>query len=152
MSSSTQTPPAPKFRGEVCHKIEGKNRITIPVAWRFGVEVTLFMIQKSDKACVSVMTQAEMERLERQADGLSPMERSEFLEMLGGDVREVSMDKGGRISLPEDFFALLGLPDAREVWLAGATDTFNIWSLKNFAENKAKQAARNYASKQLLGI
>ena len=152
MSSSTQTPAAPRFRGEVCHKIEGKNRITIPAGWRFGEEVALYMIQKSDKACVSVMTQGELERLERKADDLSPMARSEFLEMLGGDVREVTMDKGGRISLPEDFFPLLGLPEAREVWLAGATDTFNIWSLKNFAENKAQQAARNYASKQLLGI
>ena len=152
MSSSKQTPAAPKFRGEVCHKIEGKNRITIPAGWRFGEEVALFMIQKSDKPCVSVMTQAEMDRLERKADDLSPMDRSEFLEMLGGDVREVTMDKGGRISLPDDFFPLLDLPEAREVWLAGATDTFNIWSLKNFAENKAKQAARNYASKQLLGI
>ena len=152
MSSSSQTPTAPKFRGEVCHKIEGKNRITIPAGWRFGEEVALFMIQKSDKACVSVMTQAELDRLEQKADELTPMARSEFLEMLGGDVREVTMDKGGRISLPEDFFPLLGLPEAREVWLAGATDTFNIWSLKNFAENKAKQAARNYASKQLLGI
>ena len=110
------------------------------------------MLQKSDKPCISVMTEAEMERLEQKADGLPPMERSEFLEMLGGEVREVTLDKGGRISIPEDFFPLLGLPEAREVWLAGATDTFNIWSLKNFEEKNVNQEARKYASKQLLGI
>ena len=152
MSSPNQNSAAPKFRGAFCHKIEGKNRVTIPAGWRPGEEVKLFMIQKSNKPCVSVMTQAEMDRLERKADELSPMERSDFLEMLGGDVREVTMDKGGRISLPENFFPLLGLPDAREVWLAGAMDTFNIWSLKNFVEKTANQEARNYASKQLLGI
>ena len=152
MSSSIQNSAPPKFRASFRHKIEGKNRVTIPVGWRFGAEVKLFMLQKSDKPCVSVMTEAEMERLERKADGLSPMERSDFLEMLGGEVREVTLDKGGRISIPEDFFPLLGLPDAREVWLAGATDTFNIWSLKNFEEKNVNQEARKYASKQLLGI
>ncbi len=110
------------------------------------------MVQKSTKPCVAVMTQAEMDRLEQQADGLAPMARSEFLEMLGGSVREVTMDKGGRISLPDDFFPLLGLPEAREVWLAGATDTFNVWSLRNFEADKGSKEARIFQSKQLLGI
>lgn len=152
MSSTTQNSAAPKFRGEFCHKIEGKNRVTIPAAWRFGEEVKLFMIPKSDKSCISVMTQGEMDRLEQKADELPPMARSNFLEMLGGAVREVTMDKGGRISLPEDFFEKLGLPEAREVWLAGATNTFNIWSLRDFADKKASEEALFYASKQLLGI
>ncbi len=152
MSSTSQPAAQPKFTGEVRHKVEGKNRITIPSSWRFEEEVPLYMIQKADKACVAVMTQAEMERLERKADDLEAMERSEFLETLGGSIREVTMDKGGRISLPEDFFPLLGLPEAREVWLAGATTTFNIWSVKNFEAKKAGEAERSKALLRRLGI
>ena len=152
MSSTTQNSAAPKFTGEFCHKVEGKNRITIPAGWRFDQEVKLYLIPKSDRMCISVMTAAEMERIEKKADELEPMERSAFLEMLGGCVREVTLDKGGRISLPEEFFPRLGLPDAREVWLAGATTTFNIWSLDEFEAKKACEVERQNALKRRLGI
>ena len=152
MSSTTQNSAAPKFTGEFCHKVEGKNRITIPSGWRFDEEVKLYLIPKSDRICISVMTLAEMERLEKEADKLEPMERSEFLAMLGGCVCEVTLDKGGRISLPEKFFPRLGLPDAREVWLAGATTTFNIWSVKEFEAKKAGDMDRENALKRRLGI
>lgn len=152
MSSLTSTPAQPKFTGEACHKVEGKNRITIPASWRFEKEVTLYMIQKADKACVSVMTLAEVERIECEADGLEPMERSDFLETLGSRLREVQMDKGGRISLPEAFFPLLGLPEAKEVWLSGASKTFNIWSVRNFEAKKAGEEERGKALLRRLGI
>ena len=115
-------------------------------------EVTLFMIPKSEKACVSVMTQAQLDRIVADAENLPAMERSNFFDMIGSSLREVTMDKGGRISLPEDFFPLLGLPVAREVWLAGSMRTFNIWSLANFEAQKTVEAERQYALKQKLGI
>ena len=152
MSSTNQNSAAPKFTGEFCHKVEGKNRITIPSGWRFDEEVPMYLIPKADKLCISVMTKAEMERLETKADELEPMERSDFLEMLGGCVREVTLDKGGRISLPEEFFPRLGLPDAREVWLAGATTTFNIWSVQEFEAKRAGEMERRNALKRRLGI
>ena len=152
MPSTTQNPAAPRFTGAVRHKVEGKNRITIPSAWRFDEEVTLFMIPKSEKACVSVMTQAQLDRIMADAETLPLMERSNFFDMIGSDLREVTLDKGGRISLPEDFFPLLGLPEAREVWLAGSMRTFNIWSLANFDAQTSVEAERKFTLNQKLGI
>ena len=153
MPSPSQDPAAPCFTGAVCHKVEGKNRITIPSAWRFDEEVKLFMLPKSEKACVSVMTRVQLDRIMADAEKIEVMiERSNFFDMIGADLREVTMDKGGRISLPEDFFPLLGLPAAREVWLVGSMRTFNIWSLQNFEAQKVVEAERKFALKQKLGI
>ena len=81
-----------------------------------------------------------------------PVLHSDFLETLGSRLREVQMDKGGRISLPEAFFPLLGLPEAKEVWLSGASKTFNIWSVRNFEAKKAGEEERGKALLRRLGI
>ena len=152
MPSPIPTAQTPRFMGDARHKVEGRNRITIPAAWRFGEEVELFMIAKSEKTCVLVMTQVELDRILADAEKLEAMERSNFFDMIGRSVIPVTMDKGGRISLPEKFFPLLGLPEAREIVLAGSMKTFSIWGVANFDAQTAGDAPREYALKYKLGI
>ena len=152
MPSPIPTAQTPRFMGDARHKVEGRNRITIPAAWRFGEEVELFMIAKSEKTCVLVMTQVELDRILADAEKLEAMERSNFFDMIGRSVIPVTMDKGGRITLPEKFFPLLGLPEAREVVLAGSMKTFSVWSVENFDAQTAGDAPREYALKYKLGI
>src|ERR1700676_4215569 len=123
MPAALQNSPAPRFTGEFCHKVEGRNRITIPSDWRFEDEIDLFMISKSLKKCISVMTQVKVDKLMADASGLDPAERSDFEDMLGSCLRRVTLDKGGRISIPDDFFGQLGFPKHKEVWLSGSMDT-----------------------------
>jgi len=152
MSAQLQNSSAPRFTGEFCHKVEGRNRITIPSDWRFGEEIDLFMIAKSLKKCISVMTQAEVDRLMAQAENLDPADRSDFRDMLGSSLRRVTLDKAGRISIPDEFFDQLGLPKAKEVWFTGSIDTFNIWSVTDFEEFKAQDKVRREELKRKLGI
>jgi division/cell wall cluster transcriptional repressor MraZ len=152
MPAPLQNSAAPRFTGEFCHKVEGRNRITIPSDWRFEEEVELFMIVKSLKTCVSVMMKPELDRLVAKADGLSADERSDFLDVLGSSLKRVTMDKGGRISIPEDFRNQLGLGNHKEVWLTGSMNTFNIWSIPDFETFKAQDKQRKEELKRKLGI
>jgi len=159
MPTPTQNSDAPSFTGEFCHKVEGRNRITIPSDWRFAEEVDLFMIAKSLKKCISVMTKVEVDRLKAKANDMDPGERSDFLDMLGSSLRRVTLDKAGRISIPDEFFDQLGLPKNkeessknREVWLSGSLETFNIWGVADFEEFKAQDKIRKEELKRKLGI
>ena len=55
IQNSSEDSQGPVFSGEFRHKIEWKNRITIPSAWRFGEEVELFMIRRTLENCIAVM-------------------------------------------------------------------------------------------------
>ena len=152
MPAVLQNSAAPCFTGEFCHKVEGRNRITIPSDWRFEEEVELFMIAKSLKTCVSVMMKPELDRLRAKADGMSPEERSDFLDMLGSSLKRVTMDKGGRISIPDYFHDQLGFPKYKEVWLTGSMITFNIWGVPDFEAFKSQDKLRKEELKRKLGI
>ncbi len=152
MAISNPNPAAPKFTAAFCHKIEGKNRITIPAAWRFEEAVELFMIERSRQKCVAVMPLAEVERLRAKADEMKPGDRADFLDTFATSLRPVSLDKTGRLTIPDDFSALLGLPAAREVWLSGSLDSFNIWNVEDFTAFQAADKARKEALKRDLGI
>lgn len=152
MPAPIQNSSTPTFAGEFCHKVEGKNRVTIPAAWRFAEEVELFMIPRSLKSCISVMTRQEVERLIAKADAMEAEERSDFLDVLGSSLVQVTLDKGGRITIPEAFFEQLGLPAARNVWMTGSLETFNLWSVADFEAHKAHSGDRPAALKRKFGI
>ena len=131
MATTNQNSDAPAFTGEFRHRIEGKNRITIPAAWRFGEEVDLFMIRRTLEKCIAVMPRAEVERIKAEASGeTSAEERAHFLHFFGRNLRQVTLDKGGRISIPDDFCKRLGIEG--EVMLSGSVETFNIWNVEDF--------------------
>ena len=60
MATTIQNDPAPVFMGEFCHAIDGKNRITIPSAWRPAEKkgTELFLIPSSSANCLTVMPRA----------------------------------------------------------------------------------------------
>jgi DNA-binding transcriptional regulator/RsmH inhibitor MraZ len=49
-------------------------------------------------------------------------------------MRRVVMDKGGRISLPEELRTAFKID--KDVMFSGAVDTFNIWNPADFAAEK----------------
>jgi len=152
MPAAPQNSAAPRFTGEFCHKVEGRNRITIPSDWRFEEEIELFMISKSLKTCIAVMMKPELDRLVEKAAEFSPEDRSDFLDVLGSSLKRVMMDKGGRISIPDDFHTQLGFPKYKEVWLTGSMNTFNIWGVADFESFKTQDKLRKEELKRKLGI
>ena len=142
---------APAFTGEFRHKIEGKNRVTIPSAWRFAEDVELFMIPRSIQTSIGVMTRAEVERIKADVTTkLDPIPRAKFLETFGRELRQVTLDKAGRITIPDELCTSFRL--AKEVWLTGAVETFNIWNVADFEADRARQRAAAADVMSQLGI
>ena len=129
----------PLFMGEFRHAIDGKGRITVPADWRFEEEAEFFLIPSSNGACLKVMPREEIERLRAQAAGLAGPQRLEVLRALGSGTRQCKLDKAGRLVLPPDFCRLLHL--SGEVTLAGAIETFEIWSARAWDNAKSKNIA-----------
>lgn len=150
MSSNTQSCAAPTFAGEFRHRIEGKNRITIPATWRFAEEVELFMMARAEEKCISVMTPDALAEKKATAASLEPEERAAAFHYLGRNLRSVKLDKAGRISIPDDFCKLLGLEG--EVMLSGALDTFRIWKCTDYLPAHLEDEAVRARMQRRLGI
>lgn len=112
----------------------------------------MYMTARATQRCVAVMPWSEVERIAGTVDASNPRERSEMLDTLGSDLKQVTLDKTGRISIPDDFFELLNLPAGREVWLSGSLNTFNIWSVEEFEKFQETEKARKEALKRKMGI
>ena len=145
MAILTQNNAAPMFMGEFCHAIDGKNRITIPSAWRFVDEAELFLIPSTTSRCLTVMTRQELDRIRAKAAALPGPQRIAVLRHIGSQGHQVSLDKAGRLSLPENFCRELKL--SGEVTLSGAIETFEIW---NTAEWNAAHASTKAVADALL--
>lgn len=140
----------PAFTGEFRHKVEGKGRVTIPSKWRFEEEVEMFMIAKSAKRCITVLTRAEVERMKGELREMPADERADLLDIFGRNLRQVTLDKGGRITIPEDFCTQFKI--SGEVWLSGSVDSFSIWNVADFETNKAAEEARKATLMKKLGL
>ena len=145
MAETIQNNASPVFMGEFCHAIDGKNRITIPSAWRFADEVELFLIPSSTSKCLTVMPRAELDRIRAKAAALPGPQRTAILRHIGAQGFQVTLDKSGRLSLPEDFCQQLKL--SGDVTLSGAIETFEIW---NTAEWNAAHASIKAVADALL--
>lgn len=126
MPTPIQTPALPIFMGNVRHTLDGKNRLTIPSAWRFAEEAELFLIPSLTSACLTAMPRTEIDRIRAGLTELSGTDRTSFLRHFGSRGHQVWLDKNGRFSLPENFCSDLKL--VGEVTLNGAIDWFEIWN------------------------
>jgi MraZ protein len=145
MANTIQNNAAPVFMGEFCHAIDGKNRITIPSAWRFAEGIELFLLPSTSSHCLVVMPRPELDRIRAKAADLAGPQRSAVLRHIGSQGHQVTLDKSGRLSLPEEFclrFKLSG-----EVTMSGAIEKFEIW---NTAEWNAAHASTKAVADALL--
>jgi MraZ protein len=140
----------PAFTGEFRHKVEGKGRVTIPAKWRFAEEVEMFMIAKSAKRCLIVLTREEVERMKAEIRSLPADERADLLDIFGRNLRQITLDKAGRITIPEEFCTQFKL--SGEVWLSGSVDTFSIWNVADFEANRSSEEARKASLMKKLGL
>lgn len=142
MPDHPQTSAAPSFAGAFRHKVEGKNRITIPAKWRFANAIEIFLMPKADRGCIAVLTRAKLDQVTAELTArLDPDERLEVLETIGSHLHQTTLDSGGRITIPEELcndFKIAG-----EVFLVGALDRFNIWSVADYEATKTDPARRS---------
>lgn len=134
------------FVGEFRHKLDAKNRLTIPSDWRFSADDarSVYLAIPNPNGCITVYPPEMVKTLLEAASQptLSSPAKQRALMMLGRLSCKVTCDKAGRISLESRLLAHAGITG--EAVLVGEFKKFNIWNPEKLAEEDAKmESAEN---------
>lgn len=136
------TEPTDFFVGEFRHKLDAKNRLTIPADWRFETDGrSVYLALPNPNGCISVYPPAMVQKLIAAAaqSNLSNPARQRALTMLGRLSSKVSCDKAGRISLDARLLTHAGI--GSDAVLIGEFTKFHIWSAEKLAAEDSKAAS-----------
>lgn len=126
------------FVGEFRHKLDAKNRLTIPSDWRFEADGrSVYLAIPNPNGCISVYPPDLVQKLIDAASqpNLSSPSKQRALMMLGRLSSKVTCDKAGRISVDTRLLSHAGI--SGEAVLLGEFTKFNIWSAEKLAEQDA---------------
>jgi MraZ protein len=135
------------------HGVDEKRRLSIPAAWRTDAEVTftLFVWDKGGQPpCLLALPPESMKVLRQKLDALpfADAESETLLRLLGSQSAKVTVDKAGRICLPEQIAEAAGI--GTEAILVGMVSRFQIWNPERYAAVKtADQVLKEKAHKQI---
>lgn len=127
------------------HGVDEKRRVQIPARWlpqKAGVELTLVLWPTSSAgACVRVLPPNQMARLMQSIDEMpnSDPRKVVLKRIIGSGSAQASVDKAGRICLPDEMAREAGLKS--EAMLVGLLDRFEIWNPERYEKVQAADAA-----------
>lgn len=140
------------FAGVFHHAIDEKNRITIPSRWRRAQAEDFIVLPEKDEF-LRVMSPQEFERVTAAAETdptISAHDRRVFLRHLHATAEQVTIDKQGRLVLPEDLCGLLELKG--EVTLVGGRGRFEIWNPARWKQAHQEQKATFQRVADVIGL
>ena len=117
------------YAGEFRHAIDEKNRITIPSRWRRGDAEEFIILPEATHQFLLVMSPEEFSRMSAAAESdpnVSARDRRVFFRQLHARAQHGTIDKQGRLVLPEDLCKKIALKG--EVVLVGGRGRFEIWN------------------------
>ena len=126
------------------HGVDEKRRVQIPAKWRptkAGVELTLMLWPKAKEGpCLRVLPPLQMAKLVRDVDAMPNSDSNKVVlkRFIGSESVQVTLDKAGRICLPEKMATDAGIRE--EAVLVGLLDRFEIWSSERYERVKASDA------------
>lgn len=125
------------------HGVDEKRRVQIPAKWRpeESVELTLVLWPKSKEGpCLRVLPPKQMEKLMGDIDAMPNNDANKVVlkRFIGSESIQVTVDKTGRICLPEEMARAAGI--VNEAVLVGLLDRFEIWNPERYATVKASDA------------
>ena len=122
------------FMGRYNHTIDPKGRLSIPSKYReiLGDE---FVVSKGMDGCLFVYANDAWQAFEEKLASLPLINREarQFARFFLSGAQYVTVDKQGRILMPQDLREFAGLE--KDVVLAGAGGRIEIWSLEKWNEN-----------------
>jgi len=123
----------PIFSGEYRHALDGKNRVTIPSAWRIGDSEEYFLIVSPTHGCLTAMPPDVFTSIaEKTKERFEPAKHQDFIRQFYAKAIRSATDKQGRLLLNEEQCKQVGLRD--DVLLAGALNRFDLWSPAGWAK------------------
>ena len=126
------------------HGVDEKRRVQIPAKWRPpkpGTELTLILWPKAKEGpCLRVLPPQQMAKLVRDVDTMPNSDSNKVVlkRFIGSESVQVTLDKAGRICLPEKMATDAGI--SGEAVLVGLLDRFEIWSSERYEKVKASDA------------
>lgn len=126
------------------HGVDEKRRVQIPAKWRpekEGTELTLILWPKHQAGtCLRVLPPAQMAKLKADLDAMPNSDPNKVVlkRFIGSESVQVTLDKAGRICLPEAMARAAGIKE--EAVLVGLLDRFEIWSPDRYENVKAADA------------
>src|SRR5436190_10818184 len=118
------------------HGVDEKRRVQIPAKWRpakSGIQLTLVVWPKSkDGPCLRVLPPEKMAALTRDIQAMpnDDPEKAVLKRFVGSESVQVTLDKVGRICVPETMAQAAAL--GKEAVLVGVLDAFEIWSPERY--------------------
>ena len=137
------------------HGVDEKRRVQIPAKWRpedDGVELTvIFWPQHQAGACLRVLPPAELSKLKASIEAMPNSDPSKvpLKRFIGSGSAQVTLDKAGRICLPEEMAQKAAIKD--EATLVGLLDRFEIWNPGRYEQVKAADAIMATKALELIG-
>jgi MraZ protein len=137
------------------HGVDEKRRVQIPAKWRpeeEGTELTvIFWPQHQAGACLRVLPPVELAKLKATIEAMPNNDPSKvpLKRFIGSGSAQVSLDKAGRICLPEEMTAKAGIKD--QAILVGLLDRFEIWNPDRYEQVKAADAIMATKALELIG-
>ena len=119
------------YAGQFRHSIDEKNRVTIPSRWRRDKTEELILLPEANDQFLLVMSPGEFARTSSAAESnenVTARDRRVFLRQLHSRAQHASVDRQGRLILPEELCRKIGLKG--EVTLVGNGGRFEIWNLQ----------------------
>jgi transcriptional regulator MraZ len=144
MGSTKNTEPS-YYNSRFRHGVDEKRRVQIPAKWRpqkAAVELTLILWPREGVgSCVRVLPPMQMAKLMSAIDGMpnSDPKKVVLKRIIGSDSAQASVDKAGRICLPEEMARGSGIKG--EAVLVGLLDRFEIWSPESYEKVQAADVA-----------
>jgi MraZ protein len=123
------------------HGVDEKRRVQIPAKWRPaepGTELTLVLWPKAKEGpCLRVLPPQQMAKLMQEVNAMPNSDSNKVVlkRFIGSESVQVTLDKAGRICLPEKMTRDAGIGE--EAMLVGLLDRFEIWSPERYERVKA---------------
>jgi MraZ protein len=142
--SDAQTKEPTYYNSCYRHGVDEKRRVQIPAKWRpeeAGVELTMILWPKHQAgSCLRVLPPLEMAQLMADIDAMPNGDPNKVVlkRFIGSESVQVTLDKAGRICLPDEMARAAGIKD--EVMLVGLLDRFEIWNPTRYETVKATDA------------
>jgi len=136
-SNPTQT----IYAGEFRHAVDAKHRVTVPSRWRSGDDKEdFFAVPDPAGSFLMILPPHEFDRVKSDVEAnpvISPADRRKFIRRFYALAQLVSVDKQGRILLPEEYCRRLGLEG--EVVLIGSHSRMEIWNSQRWSDSTAAE-------------
>ena len=119
------------FSGWFEHTVDEKGRVSIPSSFREKLSVNhdekLFATRSLSGPCIEIFPASEWQRLLERVGTLSQSEPAviHFRRRFISAAAEVSVDRSGRVLLPQGLRSQLGI--GREVMIAGNIEKLEVW-------------------------